>query len=156
MDHFIDNLPAPDDDLSDHPVSPFDPSLNVLVIDRSVVTRTRLARLLEKMGHHIRHAEDEAQAIDVFKRLRFDIVLIDVGFETALALISELRSKAGDRCFPIVGITSPSEEVTDQSADLDVNGYIRRPFSATDLRKIIDELVFGSNQPVDVPFAAAD
>ena len=52
--------------------------LRILIADDSAAVRDSLARLLEDMGHHVRGAQDGAEAVELAQRWRPDFVLLDI------------------------------------------------------------------------------
>jgi CheY-like chemotaxis protein len=52
--------------------------LRILIADDSAAVRDSLARLLEDMGHHVRGAQDGAEAVELAQRWQPDFVLLDI------------------------------------------------------------------------------
>jgi CheY-like chemotaxis protein len=147
MEHILDKIPVREDDLCTGPLSPFDPSLQVLVVDVSQVGRTQAARILEKLGHHARLAESKEQALEILSSRRFDLALMDAEMATSdsLAVTTAIRERERltGRRLPIVAITASSDEQANRSGlPASIDGYVCKPISARELRTEIDRIVF--------------
>ncbi|HWP43370.1 MAG TPA: response regulator, partial [Blastocatellia bacterium] len=87
-----------------------DRPLRIMLVDDNAINRQLGRRLLEKKGHVVILAEDGSQAVSLYERERFDLVLMDVqmpemnGFE-ATAAIRQLERLTGRRT-PIIAMTA--------------------------------------------------
>lgn len=105
------------------------PPLRILVVDDEPANRLLIERLLARGGHVCVGAETGEDALDIFGREPFDVVLMDVmlpginGFETAIRL-RQMRTE----WFPILFLSALSEPI-DVVAALDAGGddYITKP-----------------------------
>ncbi|HET6583703.1 MAG TPA: ATP-binding protein, partial [Nannocystaceae bacterium] len=83
---------------------------SVLVVDDNVDAAEMLGALLEAQGHQPSIAYDGAGAIDLFERVRPDVVLLDLGLPglDGLEVARELRARAEDVL--LVALTGYGEE----------------------------------------------
>ena len=106
--------------------------MRILVVDDDVVIRYLLVYMLEQQGYmDIFEAEDGTVAIELAKRFKPDLVLLDVvmpemgGYEVA----TKLKKLAGDIYLPIIFITSLDDEES-LARCLEVGGddFVAKPF----------------------------
>jgi CheY-like chemotaxis protein len=113
----------------------------IMAVDDQVATRLLLDAQLRKMGYeHVVLAENGAQAVDLFKTERPDIVLMDVimpvmdGFEAS----RQIKALARERWVPIVFITG-LDSVEQQIRCLQVgDDFLTRPVHHSILKAKID------------------
>ncbi|MBW7861773.1 MAG: diguanylate cyclase [Rhodocyclaceae bacterium] len=107
--------------------------MKVLVIEDTVTSATLICHLLEKMGLEPVHARDGQEGIEAFKRLRPDLVLLDIimpgmdGFEVARR-IRQLEN-AGEWT-PIIFLSARTSD-DDLALGISVGGddYLVKPVS---------------------------
>jgi diguanylate cyclase (GGDEF)-like protein len=93
--------------------------MKILIVDDSPTVRAALKGLVERMGHSVAEAEDGEQALQLYKRERPGLVLIDVimpvtdGYEAA----RRMREASPDVWVPIIFLSS-------KEADQDLNRAI--------------------------------
>ena len=118
-------------------------SRKVLVADDSGVMRTIITRALNACGvTDIVQAVDGADAINQFKRQRFDLVMTDWNMpnKNGLEVIQEIR--ASGSAVPIIMITTEAEtKAVLQAVQAGVSDYLKKPFEAETLRAKIEKLV---------------
>jgi two-component system sensor histidine kinase/response regulator len=84
--------------------------LRILLAEDNVVNQTLAIRLLEKRGHSVVLAVNGREAVDTWKRERFDLILMDVqmpemgGFEATAAI--RYAELGGAMHIPIVAMTA--------------------------------------------------
>jgi CheY-like chemotaxis protein len=85
-------------------------SLKILIAEDNLTSLKLLSRILERWGHKMTPATDGREALDLFDKYTFDVVLMDLqmpyvdGFEVTTA-IREREQRTG-RHTPIVAITA--------------------------------------------------
>jgi PAS domain S-box-containing protein len=100
----IDHLMR-DEDLENIP--PVEFKLNILICEDDKINQKLFKRLLLKQGHDIEVAENGIQAIEILKRSKFDLILMDIQMPlmdglTALSIIrNELKLK-----IPVIAVTA--------------------------------------------------
>ncbi len=115
----------------------------VLVIDDSLVIRTRLQVALQLNGFEVDLAADAETALELVTEQRYAVVLLDVvlpGIDGYTAC-RNLRTSAGDPSLPIVMLTGRSSTF-DRVRGLmaGCTRYLTKPVNAEELRKLLAEL----------------
>jgi signal transduction histidine kinase len=108
----------------------------ILVIDDELITRTTLAALLEKPSHHVEMAEDGIQGIEMAKRIKPDVILLDVMMPrmNGYDVCKRIRSDPDIAEVPIIMVTALDDE------DAKLNGlvagaddFLAKPFNTLEL-----------------------
>src|SRR5260221_14559633 len=96
--------------------------MKILVVDDSPTIRAALKGLLERMGHTVADANDGEQALQMYRRDRPGLVLIDVvmtimdGYEYA----RHMRETKADEWVPIIFLSSKeADQVLDRAIEAD-------------------------------------
>lgn len=139
--------PMADGDASTEAPEPAAPqrTLHILLAEDSPVNQRVATAMLEKWKHEVTVAANGRQAIAMFRRQPFDLVLMDVqmpemdGLEATRA-IREYENEAGGHV-PIVALTAHAMKGDRQrclSAGMD--GYVTKPIRSKELKKMIEEV----------------
>ena len=118
---------------------------HMLLAEDNAVNQCLAVRLLEKLGHTVTVASNGIEALDLLKRSRFDLVLMDVqmpkmnGFQTTAAIRKEEESTG--KHLPIIAMTAHAME-GDRKRCLDagMDGYVAKPIHFEDLVDTIEGL----------------
>jgi class 3 adenylate cyclase len=118
-----------------------DSRASVLVVDDDAINRMMLRRSLEQEGHAVSVAEDGRAALDLLRRERFDIVLLDVlmpemdGFELLELLQGDERLRQ-----VLVIMISALEDMGSvvRSLEMGAEDYLPKPFDPVLLRARIN------------------
>ena len=113
----------------------------ILLVENEVIARYAFADALRREGHQVIEAEDGAQALSLFEKSHFDLVITDLimprinGFE----LIAQIRRKSPQ--MPILLISAYlSEEggriISDGSAE-----FLHKPVDSADLIAAVKRLL---------------
>ena len=126
----------------------FGRALRILLVENDEVSRALVTHLLEKHGHQVVVAGDGVEALETLGQANphgFNLVLMDLeiprmnGREAAQAIREKERHTGGR--LPIIALTAqatPGEEEDCRAAGMD--GYISKPFRASDLFAIIQHM----------------
>jgi signal transduction histidine kinase/CheY-like chemotaxis protein len=141
-------------------------SIRILLAEDNIVNQTLASKLLEKRGHHVTVAGNGKQALAVFEKQIFDVVLMDVqmpemdGFETTAAIRE--REKSTGKHIPIIAMTAHAMKGDkERCLASGMDEYLTKPIRGKDLFDIIE--AFGTTasehsshgvntEPVDVAF----
>ena len=118
---------------------------SILIVDDSAFARNNLRMLVESAGHEIVGlAEDGEQALDLFKRLKPDLVLLDYLMEgksgkEVLKEILQHDSKAKVIMVSGLGDDTIEEKVLAAGAKI----FVRKHHAQMNISKIIDQVMKG-------------
>jgi CheY-like chemotaxis protein len=134
--------------------------LRVLVAEDNFVNQELVRLLLQQRGHDVKIAANGKEAVELFRKQRFDVVIMDVqmpimgGFE-ATAAIREIESTAGGH-IPIVAVTAhamPSDRQKALQAGMDA--HLPKPIQPGDLYNTLETLA-GVHAPAATQSATLD
>jgi CheY-like chemotaxis protein len=124
-----------------------EPVANILVVDDDPEIVTMLSTRLGKRGYHVSTANDGHRALELAKRARPDVVLLDVmmpgksGWEVARALKQDPVTQG----IKIVMVTAIGEQVNEITSPLyGADAHIDKPFEFDRLEKVIGQLLNAS------------
>ena len=119
--------------------------LRVLVVDDSSFSRTFIMRMLNDIGiENIVEAEDGKQALGLFERQYFDLIVTDFNMPKmdGLQLIKKIRASDDQQSVPILMVTS--EQNQNRLAAVEkagVSALLDKPFEPATIRKLIVRLL---------------
>src|SRR6266542_902043 len=106
--------------------------MKILVVDDSPTIRVALRSLLECMGHTVVEANDGEQALQMYRKDRPGLVLIDVvmpimdGYESA----RHMRETKADEWVPIIFLSSKeADQDLDRAIEAGGDDYLVKPVS---------------------------
>jgi len=106
--------------------------MKILVVDDSATIRAALKGLLERMGHTVAEANDGKEALQMYRRDRPGLVLIDVvmpvmdGYESA----RHMRETSADEWVPIIFLSSKeADQDLDRAIEAGGDDYLVKPVS---------------------------
>ena len=93
----VSALPAPDSSQPAAHAAPNQPPRRILLVEDHELTRTTLARLLQRRGHHVAVAATAAQARELAATSKCDLIISDLGLPDGdgHTLLVELRNAHG-------------------------------------------------------------
>ncbi|MEE8260327.1 MAG: response regulator [Nitrospinaceae bacterium] len=125
----------------------------ILLADDNPINLDLTTRLLKKKGHEVTTAENGQEAVDLFLKGSFDVILMDLempiisGIEAARQIrAKEKASSINTPAYtPIIAMTAHDEE-TERTACLVVgmDGFISKPIDIKTLNQTIQEIIAGS------------
>ncbi len=129
-----------------------DRPLRVLVAEDNVVNQRVMTRLLQRLGCEFELANNGAEALELYGRKSFGVVLMDCqmpvcdGYEATTA-IRKLEGDTGKIRVPIVALTAHAADADRErclAAGMDI--YLTKPISAERLREVLS-VVAGNSAP---------
>ena len=118
--------------------------LDVLIVDDSAAIRKILQRVLRQaevpLGE-VFEAGDGVEALKTLDSKRVDLVLADINMPNmdGLQLLGHIKTTEKWKHVPVVMVTTEGGESKVMSAaKLGAAGYVRKPFSAEQLRQTLD------------------
>lgn len=118
--------------------------VSVLLVDDDTVLRRMLRLALEAEGHKIQEAGDGAEALDLFRRGSYDIVVTDILMpETdGLELLIAVRREAPER--PVIAISTSGQRKLDMMLSVAAKlgaTTLEKPFAPSDLAEAVRRCV---------------
>ena len=116
-------------------------SLRILIVDDSSVMRKIVERSLRQAGLEINtalEAGNGAEALTVLAQQRVDLILCDINMPVmdGLELVKQLSGVENARGVPVVMITTEGSEThVVQALSAGARGYIRKPFTAEQVKE---------------------
>jgi len=114
--------------------------LNILIVDDSAAIRKVLIRVLRQtelpLGD-IREASDGQEAIEKLEEASAGLILSDINMPNmdGLQLLSRIRSEKRWKHIPVIMITTEgSKSSVLQAVELGAQGYVRKPFTAEQIK----------------------
>jgi two-component system chemotaxis response regulator CheY len=126
-------------------------SIRALIVDDSSVMRKIVERSLRQAGmelEQVLEAANGAEALVLLKNNHVDIILCDINMPVmdGLEFIKQLPSVANAKGVPVVMITTEgSEGHVVQAISAGARGYIRKPFTADQVKEQIIPMVAGKS-----------
>lgn len=121
--------------------------LDVLIVDDSAAIRKILQRVLRQaevpLGK-VFEAGDGVEALKALDSQRVDLVFADINMPNmdGLQLLERIKSDDGWKDVPVVMVTTEgSEKKVMTAAHLGAAAYVRKPFSAEELRVALNGII---------------
>ncbi|MBI2688643.1 MAG: response regulator [Acidobacteria bacterium] len=121
--------------------------LDVLIVDDSAAIRKILHRVLIQTDiplGTVLEAGDGVEAIERLKRSKVDLVLSDINMPNmdGIQLLTHIRENPNWKSIPVVMITTEgSQQKVLEAVDLGAAGYVRKPFTADQIKEKLAGLV---------------
>jgi two-component system chemotaxis response regulator CheY len=122
-------------------------ALDVLIVDDSAAIRKILHRVLlqaEISLGKVVEASDGAEALQKLRTERVNLVLSDINMPNmdGLELLSKIRAEPAWKSMPVVMVTTEgSQNKVMQALELGANGYVRKPFTADQIKAKLEAIV---------------
>lgn len=114
----------------------------ILTIEDEKELRETLTDILEVNGYTVFQAEDGAEGVKVFKNTAPNLVICDVNMPKmdGLECLEMLKTLVPESEFPpFIFLTAKTkEEIVSSGMDLDAVDFIAKPYSASELLKLIE------------------
>lgn len=114
----------------------------ILVAEDEVAVREFIRRVLELRGHEIVTVGDGAEALVKLNRLRFDLLLTDIGMPNMDGLELALKVARDHPELPVLMMSGYAVERR-RAADLAdlARGLLQKPFSMVDLAAAVEKVL---------------
>ena len=120
------------------------PQLEILLAEDNLVNQKVAGKMLERSGHQVTIANNGQEAVDIFARQPFDLVLMDIqmpmmdGFEATQA-IRDLEKESGKHT-PIIALTAHAiSGYREKCLERGLDDYLSKPMKIADLNAKIAE-----------------
>ncbi len=122
--------------------------MNILLAEDNVINQKVAVRMLERMGHACKVANNGKEALAMIRSGEFDLALMDIQMPemdglTAMGKIREEERLAGDgRHMPVIAMTAHAMKGDrERCLDAGADGYITKPASAASIQGAIEEVL---------------
>jgi CheY-like chemotaxis protein len=118
---------------------------NILVIEDMMGVRHAISSMLKRAGHTVEAVESGQKGLDELQHKRFDLVVTDILMPDmdGTEVLFKLRAMP-DRP-PVIAISGGgagvSADAALQSAKLQADAFLQKPFEKTDLLAVVDRLL---------------
>jgi two-component system, chemotaxis family, chemotaxis protein CheY len=122
-------------------------ALDVLIVDDSAAIRKILQRVLVQADVPlgiVHEASDGQEALEKLKLGKVGLILSDINMPNmdGLELLAKLRAQEALVSVPIIMITTEgSQQKVLQALQLGANGYVRKPFTAEQIKEKLAGLI---------------
>ncbi|WP_339866501.1 ATP-binding protein [uncultured Algoriphagus sp.] len=121
-------------------------SLHLLMAEDNDVNALVLGKIISKWGFTYERVLNGLEAVNAVKQTNFDCILMDIqmpemdGFDATLAIKKITEA-------PVIALTAAAKlEIKDRIEECDFDGFVAKPIDATELQKIIQDVIFERNQ----------
>jgi two-component system, response regulator PdtaR len=121
---------------------------SVVIADDDAILRLDLRDLLHTMGYRVvGETSDAPAAVDLARKLRPDLVIMDVRLPGNMDGIDAVALLAAERIAPVLLLTGFSDaELAHRAAEAGAAGYVLKPFDEDNLRPAIEIALSRSRQ----------
>lgn len=133
-------------------VTQSDDKISILVADDEKMMLQLLSMSLQRLGYHVVTAENGLEAVELFDRHHFDLVLLDVlmpGMD-GFSACAEIRKRSDIPVVMLTALSRPDDIV--RGLEIGADNYIVKPFTFKEveakLRAILRRTNFQNNQYV--------
>ncbi len=119
-------------------------SLDILLVEDHPLNRKLTAAQLKKLGHRSSYVVDGSECLDILKREKFDMVLMDLqmpvmdGYEAAQRIRKGEAGK-GNKYLPIIAVSAnASATARERCFDVGMNDYFSKPVKLSILKTALD------------------
>lgn len=118
----------------------------ILVVDDDWLTRHQTESMLTDLGYQVvGQAETGAEAVDMARDLKLDLILMDVMMPGDLNGIEAARKIKAESNTPVVFISGYGDpEIIDEAKKIEPFGYIMKPFDRAELQAFVEIALFKS------------
>lgn len=122
-------------------------SLTILIVEDTALVRRLMARLLAIDGHVVIEAGDLAQSLELARRHRLDLLLLDLHLPDGDGLALLERWPMDRERPPVIVLTAAVTRETEDRVKSAGAAVLRKPIAAADLRAAIARACGGSQAP---------
>ncbi len=129
----------------------------ILLIDDERDLVEMIQYQLEEAGYNVIPAFDGLEALEKLKKINPDLIILDINLPKmgGIELYSKICSVNGRSKYPVLIMTA-RVNLEDIFRDMDVDGFISKPFEIDELLATVKNVVFGRTVPTVYVFDNAD
>lgn len=112
--------------------------LSILVVDDLKSMRLTIRKMLQnlKAGSQLRFAENGKEGLEVLRREKFDLVIIDWNMPVmnGIETLEEIRNDISLRDISVIMVTAEAErDIVSEVAEIEIDGYLIKPLTLSAL-----------------------
>ncbi|MFZ5759004.1 MAG: response regulator [Thermodesulfobacteriota bacterium] len=134
----------------------------VLLVEDNAVNQDVAREMLQHMGCRVEVAENGRQAVNVFSRQEFDLILMDChmpemdGFAASLEIRGIEVGRGGGKRVPIIALTGDVQSgIKEECREAGMNDYLSKPFYMSDLQQAMSRWLPGRMRVTEPPVPEA-
>lgn len=107
--------------------------MKILIVDDDKIIIKLLSEFLKNEGFNVLYATGQAEALEIFEKEEFDLVLLDISLKdgNGFAVCSAIKQKTGT---PVIFLTASGDEYSVVAGlDIGADDYIAKPFRPKEL-----------------------
>jgi signal transduction histidine kinase/ActR/RegA family two-component response regulator len=124
---------------------------NILLVEDNAFNQEVARGILELEGHHVALAENGLQAIDLFSRRHFDLVLMDLHMPVmgGMEATRKIRAMPNGDGIPVIALTAAATaEDAALAREAGMDAHISKPFDPAELSRTIQHLLHEGRPPL--------
>ena len=121
--------------------------LSILLVEDNVLNQRIVTFGLKKYNHEVSIANNGKEALDMFKKGKFDVILMDImmpvmdGLEATLKIREYESSNNHQEQTPIIAITANTmDNDREKCLSYGMNEFMAKPFDVEKLKQIFEDL----------------
>ena len=121
--------------------------LSILLVEDNVLNQRIVTFGLKKYNHEVSIANNGKEALDMFKKGKFDVILMDImmpvmdGLEATLKIREYENSNNHPEQTPIIAITANTmDNDREKCLSYGMNEFMAKPFDVEKLKQIFEDL----------------
>ncbi|NPA66551.1 MAG: response regulator [Epsilonproteobacteria bacterium] len=124
---------------------------SLLIVEDNLINQKVLLAVLKKSGMHIDIANNGQEAVDMVKKKKYDLVLMDINMPIMDGYTATLKIREnGFKTLPIVALSAlTSTDEINKMFDVGMNGYLAKPFYKERLYTVFN--IFIKKQETTIP-----
>lgn len=116
--------------------------MNILLVEDNIVIQKIERGVLEKIGHHVRIAENGLVAVEMLQQVSVDLILMDMQMPVMDGLTATKTLRAKGIRTPIIAITGHDTAEDREACRLaGMNGFIPKPIKVDVLNQHIQHIL---------------
>ncbi len=122
-------------------------TLHVLIVEDNSINQKIIKVFVSKLGHHCVVAENGKIAVDLFKKYKFDCILMDIqmpvmdGIEATAHIRTLEQQKQNESYIPIIAVTASSPfEDQQEFINAGMDEYVPKPVSLHKLKNVLEKV----------------
>ena len=120
----------------------------VLIVDDGKLNRLLAKRYIEKLGHKVNEATDGIEALDVVRKFKPDLILLDLQMPNmnGMECLKRLKEDNLLRYIPVIICTNVKDaDVIAECFENEASEFINKPIDFKILRAMVNSLIKLSN-----------